>query len=42
MSLCLMKYHLTLVTMANIKKSVNSMLEKVWKKGNAPILLLAR
>lgn len=28
-----LKYHLTLVRMANIKMSVNNMLEKVWKKG---------
>lgn len=41
-SLCLMKYHRTLVRMANIKKSVKNMLEMVWKTGNAPILLAGR
>ena len=41
-SFCSMKYHLTLVRMANIKMSVNNMLEKVWKKGNALILLVGR
>ena len=33
------KYHLTLVRMA-IKKSINNRLERVWKKGNPPTLLV--
>ena len=33
------KHHLTLVSMA-IKKSINNRLERVWKKGNPPTLLV--
>ena len=36
-----MRYHLTLVRMANIKKSANKMLERVWRKWNTLALLVA-
>ena len=36
-----MRYHLTPVRMAIIKKSINNkMLERVWRKGNPPTLLV--
>ena len=35
-----MRYHLTPVRMAIIKKSTNNMLERVWRKGNPPTLLV--
>ena len=35
-----MRYHLTPVRMAIIKKSTNKMLERVWKKGNSLALLV--
>ena len=35
------KYHFTLVRMASLKKSIkNNMLERVWRKGNPPTLLV--
>ena len=34
-----MRYHLTPVRMAIIKKSTNKMLERVWRKRNPPTLL---
>ena len=36
-----MRYHLTPVRMAVIKKSTNNMLERVWRNGNPPTLLVA-
>ena len=35
-----MRYHLTPVRMAIIKKPTNNMLERVWRKGNALALLV--
>ena len=35
-----MRYHLTPVRMAIIEKIYNSMLERVWRKGNPPALLV--
>ena len=36
-----MRYHLTLIRMAIIKMSTNNkMLERIWRKGNSPILLV--
>ena len=35
-----MRYHLTPVRMAIIKKFTNNMLERVWRKGNTPTLLV--
>ena len=35
-----MRYHLTALGMAIIKKSTNNVLERVWRKGNTPTLLV--
>ena len=35
-----MRYHLTPVRMAKIKKSGNDMLARIWRKGNPPTLLV--